>query len=129
MDEIEGTLCDMFPEYKSNFKHRQIETIFHPEKNLKSGNPGRPQKIRIILRKHIHMLSNNNFNRYDTDKMSDPLILCFYKILSLCTDKNILYKCWPSMMSIASVYKNIDVCVTDKFEVLHNFMFKKKKLK
>ena len=90
----------------------QIQDIFRVDDNLKSGLPGRPKKIRIILRNRLRELKKNNLcdssllskdagipEKYED---SDP-VQCFYKIISMCTTRELLFKCWPSLSRTSGI--------------------------
>lgn len=103
---------------------RMVETVFNPDKNLKTGLPGRPRKIRIILKNHIRSLRSMKKHGYLPENITDPFIRCFYEILMLCCTKQLVYRCWPSM----SLMKTTDNIRKEErggiLGLLHKVMFR-----
>ena len=79
-----------------------VENLFNPEQHLKTGKPGRPRKIKIILRSHLRNIKKGrSFKSREWEGVPDPYIQCFYEILSMCSSRDMLYKCWPSMSNMS----------------------------
>lgn len=107
-----------------------IETIFNPNDHLKTGLPGRPRKINIILRSHIRKLKRNKeedtlplFKREEMYS-HDPTIRCFYEILSHCDTREMMYKCWPSLSSMSGIScQKPLIKPAHPYQMIHKTMF------
>jgi len=116
-----------------------VEEVFRQNDNLKTGLPGRPKKIRIILRNRIRELKRGDSSSKRLPNASssvsvsssvsgtrieeDP-VRCFYRILELCPSRDIMYKCWPSLSRTSGILSCSRVRVEEHpYHLIHKCMF------
>ena len=119
-----------------------IEEVFRQNDNLKTGLPGRPKKIRIILRNRIRELkrgdssskrlpnasSSVSCSELDTAskgaRIEEDPVRCFYRILELCPSRDIMYKCWPSLSRTSGILScSRRVVEEHSYHLIHKCMF------
>ena len=116
-------------EILSTYNKHQISDVYNLNLNLKTGLPGRPRKIRIIVQKHIRYLSSLKKQKrkytipreYDhIQKNSISFVQYFYSLLGACDNIEKVYNIWPSVSEIqCKKKKNQDV-----YSKIHYELFK-----
>ena len=121
MDEIINNILTIHNQHS-------ISEVFPLNMNLKSGQPGRPKKVEIILKKHIKLLQKYDKEGIDyfppykyltVMKSSSPVIKMFYELLSLCNTREKIYGLWPSMLNGSTLSTKIN----DPYNSLYEYLF------